>query len=149
MKSNRQSIILDIIDKNEVETQEELIDFLKKEGLNVTQATISRDIRELKLTKVTADNGKYKYVRPGADVEGRSYYNTSISGSVISVDCAVNLVIVKTYPGMAQAVAACMDSHSINGVMGCVAGDDTIFVAVKTAEGAVTAAKEIRRFFSV
>lgn len=68
MKSNRQSIILDIIDKNDIETQEELIEFLKNEGLNVTQATISRDIRELKLTKVTADNGRYKYVRPGADV---------------------------------------------------------------------------------
>jgi len=148
-RASRHSRIIEIISKNEIETQEELIEFLKNEGLNVTQATISRDIRELKLTKVTADNGRYKYVRPGADVEGRNYYSTSISGSVISVDCAGNLVIVKTYPGMAQAVAACMDSHSISGVMGCVAGDDTIFVAVKTPEVAVNAAKEIRRFFSV
>ena len=153
MKSKRQSAILEIIDKNDIETQEELIECLKNEGLNVTQATISRDIRELRLTKVNSESGKYKYVRPGAgsrrDNENLGFYGNSISGSVISVDNALNLVVVKTYPGMAQAVAACMDTHSISGVMGCVAGDDTIFVAIKTVEGALSAARDIKKILGV
>ncbi|MBQ4066415.1 MAG: arginine repressor [Clostridia bacterium] len=146
MKSKRQSVILSIIESNDVETQEELIDILRNEGFNVTQATVSRDIRELKLTKVTGESGKYKYVLPGVkkDGAGRHVFST-VSGSVVSVECAMNIVVVKTYPGMASAVAAGIDSHSIEGVVGCIAGDDTIFVAVKTVEGAELVAREIRR----
>ncbi len=148
MKSKRQSAILAIIEKYDVETQEELIDSLRREGFNVTQATISRDIRELKLTKVTGENGKYKYVLPGTKntTAGQHIYSNTVASSIISVEYAMNIIVVKTYPGMAQAVAAGIDSHNINGVMGCVAGDDTIFVAVRSAELAKMAALEIKRF---
>lgn len=150
MKSTRQNKILSIIESRDIETQEELIESLRREGFNVTQATISRDIRELKLTKVTGESGKYKYTLPGAKREdgGKRVYKT-ISASVISVECALNIVVVKTYPGMASAVAAGIDSHSISGVVGCVAGDDTIFIAVKTAEAALSVAAEIRRFMEL
>ena len=146
MKSKRQNVILSIIENFDVETQEELIDRLRSEGFNVTQATVSRDIRELKLTKVTSEAGKYKYVLPGVKKDSRvPHVFSSVSGSVISVECAVNIVVVKTYPGMASAVAAGIDAHSIDGVVGCIAGDDTIFVAVKTIEGAQGVAGEIRK----
>jgi len=149
VKTKRQNVILSIIENNDIETQEELIDCLRAQGFAVTQATVSRDIRELKLTKVTGENGKYKYVRPGSrESGGHQLYKSTISGSVISIEYAMNLIVVKTYPGMAQAVAAGIDSHSITGVMGCVAGDDTIIVAVKTAENAKNAAREIKRIIS-
>lgn len=148
MKSKRQSAILEIIENFDIETQEELIDSLRREGFNVTQATISRDIRELKLTKVTAENGKYKYVLPGTKSAptGQHIYSNTVASSIISVEYAMNIIVVKTYPGMAQAVAAGIDSHHINGVMGCVAGDDTIFVAVRNVELAKMATLEIKRF---
>lgn len=146
MKSRRQNVILSIIENFDIETQEELIDMLRSEGFNVTQATVSRDIRELKLTKVTAENGKYKYVLPGVKkAMAQSHVFSTISASVISVECAMNIVVIKTYPGMAPAVAAGLDSHSIGGVVGCIAGDDTIFVAVDSIENANNAKREIRR----
>lgn len=146
MKSKRQSVILNIIENNDVETQEELIDILRNEGFNVTQATVSRDIRELKLTKVTAETGKYKYVLPGVKKSMASHHvYSTISASVISVECAMNLVVISTFPGMAPAVATGIDAHNIDGVVGCIAGDDTIFVAVSTVEGAQSAAREIRK----
>ncbi|MBE6587249.1 MAG: arginine repressor [Ruminococcaceae bacterium] len=146
MKSRRQNVILSIIESRDVETQEELIDALRSEGFNVTQATVSRDIRELKLTKVTAENGKYKYVLPGVKkAMARSHVYSTISASVISVECAMNTVVIKTYPGMAPAVATGIDSHAIEGVVGCIAGDDTIFVAVDSIENANNARREIRK----
>lgn len=146
MKSKRHSAILEIIEKNEVETQEELIDNLRKDGFNVTQATVSRDIRELKLMKIMGDNGRYKYVLPGKkDSTGHYIYSSALAASVVSVDSAVNLVIVKTYPGMAQAVAAGIDNMNIPGIMGCVAGDDTIFIAVRDVELASKIASDVRR----
>lgn len=146
MKSKRHSTILDIIEKNEVETQEELISKLVEEGFNVTQATVSRDIRELKLVKIMGDNGRYKYVLPGKkDSTGHYVYSSALAASVIGVDSAVNLVIVKTYPGMAQAVAAGIDNMNITGIMGCVAGDDTIFIAVRDTEISAKIASDIRK----
>lgn len=146
MKSKRQNVILNIIENNDVETQEELIDRLRNEGFNVTQATVSRDIRELKLTKVTAEGGKYKYVLPGVKkaLAVHHVYGT-ISACVISVECAMNMIVIKTYPGMAPAVATGIDSSSIDGVLGCIAGDDTIFVAATDVETAGAAAREIRK----
>lgn len=146
MKSKRHSAILEIIENSNVETQEDLIDSLRREGYNVTQATVSRDIRELKLTKIMGDGGKYKYVLPGRkDSTGHYVYSEALAASVVSVDNAQNLVIIKTYPGMAQAVAAGIDNMKIAGVMGCVAGDDTIFVAVRESETAIRAAADIRK----
>ena len=146
MKSKRHSAILEIIERSNVETQEELIENLRGEGFNVTQATVSRDIRELKLTKIMGDGGKYKYVLPGRkDSAGHYVYSNALAASVVSVDSAMNLVVIKTYPGMAQAVAAGIDSMNLAGIMGCVAGDDTIFVAVRDPEYAAKAASEIRK----
>ena len=146
MKSKRHSAILEIIENSNLETQEDLIDSLRREGYNVTQATVSRDVRELKLTKIMGDGGKYKYVLPGRkDSTGHYVYSEALAASVVSVDNAQNLVIIKTYPGMAQAVAAGIDNMKIAGVMGCVAGDDTIFVAVRESETAIRAAADIRK----
>ncbi len=146
MKSNRHGKILEIIENYDVETQEELIFRLKEAGFDVTQATISRDIRELKLTKVLTSDGKYKYILHKAskhtDVPA---YKSSLSASIISIEYAQNLIVVKTYPGMAQAIAAVLDNAHIKGVMGCVGGDDTIIVAVRDNNFASSAADEIKK----
>lgn len=146
MKSKRHNAILEIIENNDIETQEDLISALKSAGFNVTQATVSRDIRELKLTKAMTGDSKYKYVMsPSSERDGHHVYSSALAASVISVDCAMNLVVIKTYPGMAQAVAAGIDAMDIPGVMGCVAGDDTLFLATGSIEDAVTASEEIER----
>lgn len=146
MKSKRHSAILEIIENRDIETQEELIASLKDAGFNVTQATVSRDIRELKLTKAMTGYSKYKYVMSPASERGEHHvYSSTLAASVVSVDCAMNLVVIKTYPGMAQAVAAGVDAMEISGVMGCVAGDDTLFLATGSIEDADAAADEIER----
>ncbi|MBR6918353.1 MAG: arginine repressor [Clostridia bacterium] len=145
MKSNRQNVIIDIIENNDVETQEELIKMLADRGFNVTQATVSRDIRELKLIKVTGELGKYKYILPAADSDdGQHAYLAAFSASVKSIDVAVNLVIIKTYPGLANAVAAGIDSQGELDIVGCVAGDDTIFAATRSAESAQIVCDKIK-----
>ena len=112
MKTNRQKKILEIREMGEIETQEELIDALQREGFNVTQATVSRDIREMKLQKIMTDSGRYKYIvqKPQGSVNGHFAYSHTLVASIISADYAMNLVVVKTYPGMAQAVAAGLDA---------------------------------------
>ena len=148
MKSNRQSIILDIIDKNEVETQEELIDFLKKEGLNVTQATISRDIRQLRLIKDPTGRGTSKYVAPevrnGNDAPG---HNSALTDAVLKIEAAQNIIVVKTMAGMANAIAVCVDSLQIKDIIGSVAGDDTILLVLKTSEKALSVEAELKGVF--
>ena len=137
MKSNRQNAIIDIIENNDIETQEELIGLLAKKGFKVTQATISRDIRELKLIKVTGQLGKYKYILPVAGTEDSQHvYVAAFAASVKSVETAMNLVIIKTYPGLANAVAANLDSNDSIDIVGCVAGDDTIFAATHSPDEA-------------
>ena len=146
MKSNRQGKILEIIDNYDVETQEELISRLKDAGFDVTQATVSRDIRELKLTKVLTSDGKYKYVlhKVGKHVNVPNYKST-LSASIISIEAAENIIVIKTYPGMAQAVAAVLDGAHIKGVMGCVAGDDTIIAVLRESSLTNTATAEIKK----
>lgn len=146
MKNERQIAILDIIKEHSIDTQEDLISLLREKGFEVTQATVSRDIRELKIVKVLDENGKYKYVLRSDDVKGNAMaYSGAIASSVTSIDAANNLSVIRTYPGMAQAVAVAIDSLEINGFMGCVAGDDTIFVAFRTPEQAQKAVNEIRK----
>ena len=150
MKSKRQSAILEIIENYDIETQEELIDSLRREGFNVTQATISRDIRELKLTKVTGENGNYKYVLPGTKPtsSGQHIYSNTVANSILSVEYAMNLIVVKTYPGMAQAVAAGVDSMHEADILGCVAGDDCIIIVTRDTESAVEIASRIRKLMN-
>jgi arginine repressor len=130
MKQMRQKCILDIINKYDIETQEELMDILQKHGHETTQATISRDIKELKLIKSATEYNTYKYVQTVQD-ENRiaAKYKSIIKNTVIDADFAGNLVVLKTYPGMAQAAAAAIDNMDFNEIMGTIAGDDTIFIA--------------------
>ena len=135
MKRNRQEAILRVISQYEVETQQELAQRLKEEGFEVTQATVSRDIRDMKLSKMPTGEGHQKYVRFHNDEKHLSgkYVNVLKEGFV-SIDMAQNILVIKTVSGMAMAVAAALDALKFSEVVGCIAGDDTIMVAVRTVE---------------
>ncbi len=145
MKRKRQEKIILIIEKNDIETQEELTNLLSKYGFNVTQATVSRDIKELKLVKILSDNGRYKY---STNNEGLS--STVISGKfisivkegVINIDYAMNIVVIKCYPGMANAVCAAIDNSINQDIVGSIAGDDTIFITVRSEQKALDLVRE-------
>lgn len=138
MKSKRHGAILKIIETNNVETQDELMRFLKEEGFEVTQATISRDIRELKLTKATSPSGVYKYEAPRErEYSDSDIYLSSLKTSVKSTSCAQNIVVIKTYPGLSHPVAAAVDSMEDRGILGCVAGDDTVIVVTEDNDSAL------------
>ena len=131
MKNGRQKQILAIIETHDVETQEELITRLKAGGFKATQATVSRDVKELKLIKIATDNGHYKYAQAtGEDVKTNAKYDNVLRETVVSVRNAGTLVVVKTYIGMAMAAATAIDAMQLNCILGTIAGDDTIFVAV-------------------
>ncbi len=132
MKYNRQSKILEIIESEVIETQEEIVDRLKKMGMDVTQATVSRDIKELRLIKVMTPDGRYKYA-PMGHTSGSisSKLMTVFRESVVSVDFANNIVVVKTLPGMAQAAASSIDSLNWGEILGTIAGDDTIMIVCR------------------
>lgn len=135
MKKVRHGKIIEIIDKHDVETQEELAAYLRQAGYDVTQATVSRDIRELKLSKVPTGEGKQKYIVIKQDDShlGDKYIRVLRDGFV-SMDMAQNILVIKTVSGMAMAVAAALDALKFSEVVGCIAGDDTIMVAVRTVE---------------
>ena len=135
MKIGRQSKIIELITKHNIETQEELADLLEQAGYHVTQATISRDIRELKLTKVATDLGRQKYIVLKNQENGMSEkYVRVLRDCFVSMDMAQNIVVVKTVSGMAMAVAAALDALHIDGIVGCIAGDDTIMCAIRSSE---------------
>lgn len=137
MKKTRQRKILEIIQKNEVETQEDLASLLQGEGFAVTQATVSRDIRELKLFKVQSENGGQKYaVLEQEEEQTGNRYVRVLHDAFLSAETAQNLLVVKTVSGMAMAAAAALDAMEFPEIVGCIAGDDTIFAAVRTVEGA-------------
>ena len=133
MKKIRHRKIIDIIEKYDVETQEELANYLKESGFVVTQATVSRDIRELKLSKVPSGNGKQKYVviKQEESVMGDKY-NRVLKEGFVSMDMAQNILVIKTVSGMARAVAAAIDAMKFHEIVGTIAGDDTIMMAVRT-----------------
>lgn len=132
MKTSRHYMILDIIRRYDIETQEEIAEELKKNGFDVTQATVSRDIKQLRLIKVLSENGIYKY----ASIE-RTESNTNdrffriFKESVLSMDYANNLIVIKTIDGSAQAAAVAIDALEWPDLMGCIAGDDTILVIIR------------------
>ncbi len=147
MKISRQSKILELINKHDIETQEDLAERLMKEGYNVTQATVSRDIRELKLTKITLDDGRQKYITIKKTVEpGMSEkYTRVLRDGLISMDMAQNILVIKTVSGMAMAVAAALDALQINSIVGCIAGDDTILCAIRTAQETITVIEKLNK----
>ncbi|MCR5608294.1 MAG: arginine repressor [Lachnospiraceae bacterium] len=135
MKAKRQNKIIEIINNNQIETQEELADMLMNSGYNVTQATVSRDIRELKLSKVSTEDGRQKYVVFNNVESGLTEkYTRVLKDGFLSMDMAQNIVVIKTVSGMAMAVATAIDSLQISGIVGSIAGDDTIMCAVRTSE---------------
>lgn len=138
MKTKRQFKILEIINENSVETQEDLAERLKNAGFAVTQATVSRDIRELKLTKVSDENGGQKYAVMSNDalIISERFIRVFKDG-VVSMNFAQNIIVIKTLTGMAMAVAAALDSMSNSEIIGSIAGDDTIFCVVKSEKHAV------------
>ncbi|OOO00621.1 MAG: arginine repressor [Epulopiscium sp. Nele67-Bin004] len=139
MKEQRQSKILSLIDKYEIETQEELVETLEQAGFSVTQATISRDIRELKLTKIATKKDSQKYVSLNYDVSDKVL--RVFRAGFLSMDVAQNILVIKTLPGMGNAVAAAIDALSYEEVVGTIAGDDTIFCAIRT-EGLISSVIE-------
>ena len=142
MKTTRQAKILELIQKNDVETQEELSAYLEKEGFQVTQATVSRDIRELKLTKISTDNGRQKYaVITDADSNMMEKYARVLREGFLSVDAAENIVVIKTVSGMAAAV----DAMRMQEIVGSLAGDDTILCVIRTSDDAVHIMKKLRK----
>lgn len=146
MKIGRHTKIIELVNKNEIETQEELADLLLKAGFNVTQATISRDIRELKLTKVSGDNGKQKYIilkKPEAGLSEK--YVRVLRDGFMSMDMAQNIVVIKTISGMAMAVAAALDALQINNIVGCIAGDDTVMCAIRSVDDAIAVMEKVNK----
>ena len=132
MKYQRQAKILELVEKYDIETQDDLLEKLKEEGFQATQATVSRDIREMNLTKVSVPGARQKYaVEKNNRYETLDSYKKVLSTGIISVDAAENLIVIKTISGVAMAVAVALDHMAIDGLMGCIAGDDTIFLAVK------------------
>ena len=137
--------MLELISRYEIDTQDELIARLRENGFEVTQATVSRDIRELKIAKMTTGKGTYRYVLPKQMESGTGIkFNATLIDSIVSVDHACNIVVLKTYPGLANAVAVGIDSMNLQQILGCVAGDDTIMVVSRDEECAETIAERFR-----
>lgn len=144
MKSGRQDMIISIISENDVETQEELARLLNESGYKVTQATVSRDIRGLKLTKTPGDSGRQRYIAPERNDSSvdRKYIHV-LKDAILSIDKAENILVIKTVSGMAMAVAAAVDALNIPEIAGSIAGDDTIMCAVRTTEQVGSVIKDL------
>lgn len=149
MKVTRHAKILEIINSKDIETQEELAEELKKSGMNVTQATVSRDIKELKLIKVLSDSGNYKYA---TIVHTESFLSNKLvnifSQTVICVENIDNFVILKTISGSASAAAEAIDSLTFEGIAGTIAGDNTILVLARSSEKAQIITQKMKKMIS-
>lgn len=146
MKNDRQNMILEIISKENIETQEQLLHHLRERGIHSTQATISRDIKQMHLIKEPVGQGVYKY----AVSDNRTKLNfaeklqTIFRASITSIESAENIVVIKTMPGLASAACAALDDMEVSFMLGTLAGDDTALLVMKDAESAVNFANEIR-----
>ena len=145
MKTKRHSKIVELINTYDIETQEELAQRLEESGFVVTQATVSRDIRDLKLSKVVLGDGRQKYsLMPKQDGISEKYVRI-LKEAYVSMDMAQNILVIKTVSGMAMAVAAALDSMQMNEIVGCIAGDDTIMAAIRSVEDTVNVMERIRK----
>ena len=145
MKNERQNRILELVSKYEIETQEDMIERLRSEGYMVTQATVSRDLKELKLTKTLSANGNYRYcVSHGRTHTGNVKINNAMADSILHVDYSLNNVVIKTYPGLAQAVASSIDAMNMHSILGCVAGDDTIIIVSRDEKSSAEISAKLR-----
>ncbi len=148
MKIKRQTKILELIKEHKIETQSDLLEMLRRNGFAVTQATVSRDIKELRLVKVLDADGTYQYAAESVSPMQEESHFYLFSTAVVSVDYAHCLVVIKTRSGMAQAVCAALDSTSRMGVLGSIAGDDTIFVATRTDSVSAALVSDIKKLMS-
>ncbi len=144
MKQNRHQRIIDLIGKYDIDTQEEIVSRLRNEGFQVTQATVSRDIRELKLSKIPNGHGRQKYVflQNNREPLGDKYVRIFSEG-LVSVEAAQNILVMKTVSGMAMAVAAALDAMNFDEIVGSIAGDDTIMAALRSTEDAIAVKEKI------
>ncbi len=147
MKQKRHSRILKIIKDEDVKTQEQLTDLLKKEDFDVTQATVSRDIKELGLVKVPSSGGGYKYAFANRAKTESSQHLNIFAKAVTNIDYALHTIVIRTYSGMAQAVAASLDAIIGQEILGSIAGDDTIFIITENPEEAQKLTKKLERLF--
>src|SRR5690554_3138350 len=147
MKASRHRQILDIITNKLVETQEDLALELQKRGYKVTQATVSRDIKELGLVKIPVDENKYRYAQPQANkpINVHQRLKRMFQDSVVNIDFSENLILIRTLPGTAHAVASCIDQTEWPEIIGTVAGDDTIMIIVKPKKATVKVIKDLKK----
>ena len=148
MKKNRQNAILELIDNYDIGTQEELCERLREQGFKVTQATVSRDIREMKLLKLVLSDGSQKYGNPNKGRNGgkrTEKYDIIMKEAVVSVDSAKNLLVIKAHAGMGAAVGAMIDAMKIGELVGSIAGDDTVLCVMRSDEDACALEKKIHK----
>lgn len=147
MKKSRHELILELVEKYNISTQDELLEKLHENGVEVTQATVSRDIKELRLVKQPASDGQYKYsVAVGSDEKYMKYY-AIFAESVTAVDYAQNICMIKCHPGTANAACAAIDALNIPEILGTLAGDDTIFILCRSERSAQNTKRELESLF--
>lgn len=145
MKLKRHKKIIELISNEVVETQEDLAQRLKEAGFDVTQATVSRDIRELKLSKVVIDGRQRYAVLQNNNLDMNDKYLRILKDGLVSMDMAQNILVLKTVSGMAMAVAAAIDALSFSEIAGCIAGDDTIMCAVRSVDDTIIVMDKINK----
>ena len=145
MKLERHSKIVELIGRYEIETQEELSEYLHREGYNVTQATVSRDIRELKLSKIQTDSGRQKYAVFHPQTAFNDKYIRILQDSFLSMDMAQKILVLKSVSGLAMALAAALDALHFPEVVGCIAGDDTVMCAVRTVDDTIILMDKLKK----
>ena len=150
MKSQRQAKIIEIISTRNVETQEQLLSALQQEGFRGTQATISRDIKELRIVKELTSMGTYRYTTSSNEVAGSftSRLNTIFRECVVGFDYAQNIIVIRTLPGLASAAGSAIDAMSLSAVVGTLAGDDTVMVVMRDNNAAAAFCGEIKNLIS-
>lgn len=150
MKSQRQAKILEIISNRNVETQEQLLAALQKEGFRGTQATISRDIKELRIVKELTNLGTYRYTTSGGEISNTftTRMNTIFRECVVSYDYAQNIIVIRTLPGLASAAGSAIDAMNMNMVIGTLAGDDTVMVVMRDNNAAAAFCGEIKNLIN-
>ena len=148
MKNARHKMILDLIEKHEIDTQESLITYLEGLGIHATQTTISRDIRELKIVKGLTAGGTYKYMSPSMGTDGGSFAKT-FTDAIIKIERACNIVVVKTLSGMANAIAVSIDAIDHEQIVGSVAGDDTILLVCHDNDSAEDVTRKLKMSFGI
>ncbi len=150
MKTSRQAVILEIIAEQDIETQGQLLEALEARGVQSTQATVSRDIKELRLVKEIAPDGNYRYAPAGidADSEAARRLEGIFRDACVTFDYALHTVVIRTLPGLAQAVGSALDGMGLDNVLGTIAGDDTVVIVMRNAASAERLCGQLRRAYA-